>query len=79
MSMARKPEPLMTPEDVAELLVRSVRWVKDPKTCPIPRVMIGRKIRFERADVDDWIINAKQPGRVEELRPTTFRSRFRAV
>ena len=74
MSAPRKRRNLATPAELAEYLGRSMRWTTDPKLNPIRRVKLGKPVRFDWADIDEYVTNAKEPGRTNDLRPVTRRS-----
>jgi excisionase family DNA binding protein len=52
----RRPDRLLRPEEVAELLSVSKRQVADmARAGEIRYVPVGRFVRFRRKDVDEWI------------------------
>jgi excisionase family DNA binding protein len=54
---------------VAERLGVPVTWVREQvRANAIPCVRLGRYVRFDLADVDEWLATCKQPGR-----PVSFR------
>lgn len=56
MADNRKPAPLMTPNEVADLLQLArktvVRMARDGR---IPCVRIGRVLRFDHEEIDRWL------------------------
>jgi len=62
-------ERLMTADDVAELLSVPVSWVREStRSGAMPCVRLGRYVRFERAAVEGWLEECRQPGRAIRLR-----------
>lgn len=60
---------LLGAAEVAELLNVPERWVREhARAGHLPRVQLGRYVRFDRSDVLAWLEAQKAGGR-----PTTFR------
>lgn len=56
--------PLLTPEDVAELLQVPKSWVyRQAREGDLPSVPCGRYVRFDRRDVDAWIDGRREGSR----------------
>jgi excisionase family DNA binding protein len=55
---------LLKPREAAEFLQVSERtlWTMS-KTGGLPRVQIGRAVRYDLADLNRWIEQAKNPGK----------------
>lgn len=59
-------ERLLTPPEVADLLRVSVQELADMRyrsragECPLPWVTVGRRVRYERADVVRYIASRKR-------------------
>jgi excisionase family DNA binding protein len=55
---------------VADRLGVPVSWVRETtRAGALPHVRLGRYVRYQLADVDEWLQSCKQPGR-----PVQFRS-----
>lgn len=49
-------EPLLTPDEVCQLLAVSKRWLYDnTRSGAIPHVRVGRQLRFRRSDLEEWL------------------------
>lgn len=65
----RKPDPLLSAENVAEILGVKVDWVyrHTSRGCsdPLPAIKFGGHLRFRQTDIDAWIdahrTDAEQP------------------
>jgi excisionase family DNA binding protein len=56
-------EPLLRPEDAAELLSVKVSWIYEAcRTGRLPFLRVGKHIRFTRHDLEDWV-NGMRIGR----------------
>ena len=50
-------EPLLRPEEAAELLAVKPSWVYEAvRTDRLPCVRVGRHIRFTHAMLEDWLV-----------------------
>jgi excisionase family DNA binding protein len=72
LSVDRVPlaEPLLRAEDVAALLQiprSSLYELSRRRHDPIPRLHLGRSVRFERCEVEAWL--ARQRFNADERRP----------
>jgi excisionase family DNA binding protein len=57
-------EPLMTAEEVAELLAVPVSWVREStRSGAMPHVELGRYRRYRLRDVEAWLAECSRPGR----------------
>lgn len=55
------PATLMTPEELAEYLGMTPRWIfRNHQTLGIPAFQIGRTLRFRREDVEAWLETRRQ-------------------
>ena len=62
-------ERLLDACEVAERLGVPVSWVRESaRSGAIPCVRLGRYVRFDLADVDEWLAKCKQPGRTIAMR-----------
>jgi excisionase family DNA binding protein len=62
-------ERLLTAEEVAEWLSVPVSWVREStRSGALPCVELGRYRRYERAAVEAWLAECRQPGRPIALR-----------
>ena len=62
-------ERLLTVDRVAELLAVPVSWVREStRSGAMPCVRLGRYVRFERAAVEAWLQECRQPGRAIVVR-----------
>ena len=49
-------EPLLTSEQVAELLSVDTSWVREQaRRETIPHLRLGRYVRFRRASIEEWL------------------------
>jgi excisionase family DNA binding protein len=49
-------EPLLRPEDAAELLAVKVSWIYEAcRTGRLPHLRVGKHIRFHRSDLERWL------------------------
>lgn len=68
-------ERLLTAVEVAELLAVPVSWVREStRSGAMPCVRLGRYVRFERAAVEGWIEECRQPGRAIAFRADRVRA-----
>jgi excisionase family DNA binding protein len=64
-------ERLLNAKAIAELLGVPESWVRESaRSGAIPHIRLGRYVRFDLADVEEWLQQCKRPGR-----PITLRSR----
>lgn len=67
---------LLNAAEVAELLSVSERWVRDhSRSRQLPHVQLGRHVRYDRADVLEWVESAKQGGQPatwQRIRPRRY-------
>jgi excisionase family DNA binding protein len=57
-------EPLLRPEDAAELLsVKVSRIYEACHTGRLPILRVGKQVRFIRADLEDWLAEQRRPSR----------------
>ena len=57
-------DPLLDAHEVADWLGVPVSWVREStRSGAMPCVQLGRYRRYDRADVQAWLENCKQPGR----------------
>jgi excisionase family DNA binding protein len=57
-------EPLLRPEDAAELLSVKVSWIYEAcRTGRLPFVRLGKHIRFTRSDLERWLTGHRHSGR----------------
>lgn len=62
-------ERLLDAKEIAEKLGVPESWVRESaRSGAIPCVRLGRYVRFDLADVEEWIESCKQPGRAIALR-----------
>jgi excisionase family DNA binding protein len=60
---------LLDAAEVADRLGVPVSWVRESaRSGAIPCVRLGRYVRFDMADVEEWLERCKQPGRPIRLR-----------
>jgi excisionase family DNA binding protein len=60
---------LLTAHEIAERLGVPESWVRESaRSGAIPCVRLGRYVRFDRDDVEEWLNGCKQPGRSTTLR-----------
>jgi excisionase family DNA binding protein len=60
---------LLTAGEVAERLNVPKTWIlESARNKAIPHVRLGRYVRFDLDDVERWLEDCKQPGRVIALR-----------
>lgn len=65
---------LLTSEEVAEILRVPASWVRDKRLNPMPRVKIGKHVRFQDTDVFAYIASCVQaPSAVVDLAPSRAR------
>lgn len=63
---------LLDANEVAELLHVPVSWVREStRSGAMPSIPLGRYRRYDRADVEAWLEQCKQPGRAVRLRSMT--------
>jgi excisionase family DNA binding protein len=56
-------EPLLRPEDVANLLgVRKSSVYEYARAGQLPCVKVGRHLRFLRSDLERWVLRQRRPG-----------------
>ena len=49
-------EPLLTADQVAELLAVDASWVREQaRRETIPHLRLGRYVRFRRASIEEWL------------------------
>ena len=54
---------LLNADEVAERLAVSVRWVRETtRSGAIPHVQLGRSVRYDWADVVEWLDTCKHAG-----------------
>lgn len=69
-----KPTQLLTADEVADILRVPASWVRDRRLNPIPRVKMGRHVRFVEADVYAYIASCVQTSpAVADLAPVRAR------
>ncbi|MCW2985768.1 MAG: DNA-binding protein [Conexibacter sp.] len=57
-------EPLLRPEDAAELLSVKVSWIYEAcRTGRLPFLRVGKHLRFTRADLECWLSAQRSPER----------------
>jgi excisionase family DNA binding protein len=57
-------EPLLRPEDAAELLSVKVSWIYEAcRTGRLPHLRVGKHLRFTRSELERWLCGQRQPGR----------------
>jgi excisionase family DNA binding protein len=62
-------ERLLTAAEVADWLAVPESWVREStRSGAMPCVELGRYRRYERAAVEAWLAECRQPGRVVALR-----------
>lgn len=62
-------ERLVDAQVVAERLGVPVSWVREStRSGAMPHVRLGRYVRYDLGDVDDWLEACKQPGRAVSFR-----------
>ncbi|WCB93800.1 hypothetical protein DSM104299_02516 [Baekduia alba] len=55
-------EPLLRPEDAAELLSVKVSWIYEAcRNGRLPFLRVGKHIRFTRADLERWVSSQRSP------------------
>jgi excisionase family DNA binding protein len=60
---------LLDAREIAERLGVPESWVRESaRSGAIPCVRLGRYVRFDLADVEEWLGGCKQPGRPISLR-----------
>jgi len=58
-------EPLLKAADAARLLAVRQSWVYEAvRTGRLPCIRVGRHIRFTRTDLEAWLREQREPGRV---------------
>jgi excisionase family DNA binding protein len=58
-------EPLLRPEEAAELLSVRVSWVYEAcRTGRLPFLRVGKHLRFTRVDLERWLTEQRWPGRL---------------
>ena len=67
-------ERLLDAREVAEWLGVPVSWVREStRSGAMPCVELGRYRRYERADIEAWLAQCKQPARTIEMRHARVR------
>jgi excisionase family DNA binding protein len=57
-------EPLLRPEDAAELLSVKVSWIYEAcRTGRLPFLRVGKHLRFTRLDLERWLTEQRSPRR----------------
>ena len=62
----KKPNRLLTPEEVADKLRVKVSWVRErtrqrcPKDRQVPHIKLGKYVRFSEHLIEEWIGNGCQ-------------------
>jgi excisionase family DNA binding protein len=57
-------EPLLRPEDAAELLSVKVSWIYEAcRTGRLPFLRVGKHLRFTRSDLERWLADQRCPRR----------------
>jgi excisionase family DNA binding protein len=57
-------EPLLRPEDAAELLSVKVSWIYEAcRTGRLPLLRVGKHLRFTRSDLELWLAEQRCPSR----------------
>jgi excisionase family DNA binding protein len=57
-------EPLLRPEDAAELLSVRVSWIYEAcRTGRLPFLRVGKHLRFTRSDLERWLGEQRRPSR----------------
>jgi excisionase family DNA binding protein len=57
-------EPLLRPEDAAELLSVKVSWIYEAcRTGRLPFLRVGKHLRFTRSELERWLAEQRCPGR----------------
>jgi excisionase family DNA binding protein len=57
-------EPLLRPEDAAELLSVKVSWIYEAcRTGRLPFLRVGKHLRFTRSELERWLAQQRSPGR----------------
>lgn len=55
-------EPLLRPEDAAELLSVKVSWIYEAcRTGRLPFLRVGKHLRFTRSDLERWLASQRSP------------------
>ena len=63
---------LLNAEEVAERLGVPTTWVREQtRAGAIPCIRLGRYVRYDAVDVENWIESCRQPGR-----PIRFREQM---
>ena len=58
--MTDENERLLLPQEVAERLQVGVKWVyAAAQRGDLPHVKVGRYVRFDRTEIEDWIAEQK--------------------
>ncbi|MFZ1363087.1 MAG: helix-turn-helix domain-containing protein [Candidatus Nanopelagicales bacterium] len=57
MTTITEVDQLLTKEEVAHILKVKVRWVESKRDNRLPRVKVGRLIRYRASDVQEFIEN----------------------
>ena len=61
-------EPLLRPEDAAELLSVRVSWIYEAcRTGRLPYLRVGKHLRFTRSDLERWLADQRGPIRRPDL------------
>jgi len=62
-------EKLLTAAELAERLAVPKTWIlESARSGAMPCVRLGRYVRFDLADVEEWLASCKRPGRPVALR-----------
>jgi excisionase family DNA binding protein len=71
---------LLTAEDVAASLDKSVEWVKrSARAGHISYVRVGQTMRFTQADIDDYISRQRKAPAAQPKNPWGVRTRRRSA
>ena len=61
-------EPLLRPEDAAELLSVRVSWVYEAcRTGRLPFLRVGKHLRFTRSELERWLTEQRYPSRAPHV------------
>ena len=67
---------LLTPDDVADLLKVNKSWVYEAaREGRIPHVRLGRYVRFEEAEIEEWLKTLRTEARAYTARSVRPRPR----
>jgi excisionase family DNA binding protein len=60
---------LLDANEIAERLGVPVSWVRESaRSGAMPHIRLGRYVRFDLADVEEWLQECKRPGRAVAFR-----------